>query len=272
MAYSTIADCRRVSGVDSTLVSDADVTSTITEMDKKVDRLLNTTFEPKTAISILDGNGKTEMSLPKYPINRIITLKINSTSVTPNNLAVYNESGIVRLTTDAEKSVFDDSKAKLNAFKWTYSEMEESTTETTTSNAESAGSAVTIEVASTTGISASDYVKIHSTDGYDEITQVDSVDSGVSITATISYDHEAGSRVVKMQTPTLIQRLSGILVGIALVVRVVGASFDEITGYGLPEITVQKGEPYTQWRETAMRLERERDGILKVVRQKPYVG
>ena len=57
-------------------------------------------------------------------------------------------------------------------------------------------------------------------------------------------------------------------VALMLFGREVGQSFDDITGYSLSELQVQKGEPFTQWRE-AYRQNIERWKVLsKTVRRR----
>ena len=49
---------------------------------------------------------------------------------------------------------------------------------------------------------------------------------------------------------------------ISMVARIVGESYTDTVGYGLGELNIQKGEPYTQWRETAVQLIKERDRLM----------
>ena len=58
---------------------------------------------------------------------------------------------------------------------------------------------------------------------------------------------------------------------IAAISRVVGESFDEITGYTMGEFQVQKGEPYTQWREAIVRLEQQAREIQQRLRPTPGI-
>jgi len=265
MTYTTVAKVRTATGVTSSLVSDDDITTTINQSDAATDRLLNSSFTMKTAIETVDGNGTDTIATERSPVGRLITLKIDGTAITVNNVFVYPKSGILRLSTDAETSFFKDHEPHLISYKYTFGRMEESTTETTTSDAETAGTAVTIGLASVSGLAANDFIRIHSTDGKDEITQITSVGAS-SIIAPLSQSHEASSRVVLMQTPVMAVRLSTIVAGQMIISRVVGSSFDEITGYSMPEISVQKGEPYTQWREAWLRMQDEREQILATFR------
>jgi len=57
-----------------------------------------------------------------------------------------------------------------------------------------------------------------------------------------------------------------------MVARIVGQSYTDIVGYNLDELRIQKGEPYTQWRETAAQLIKERDMLLAKIPIRPYIG
>ena len=56
-----------------------------------------------------------------------------------------------------------------------------------------------------------------------------------------------------------------------MVARIVGQSYTDTVGYDLGELHVQKGEPYTQWRETAIQLIKERDEMYKMISIRPRV-
>ena len=56
-----------------------------------------------------------------------------------------------------------------------------------------------------------------------------------------------------------------------MVARIVGQSYTDIVGYNIGEMRVQKGEPYTQWRETAVQLIKERNDLLGRIKARPCV-
>ena len=62
-----------------------------------------------------------------------------------------------------------------------------------------------------------------------------------------------------------------LIASIALVARIVGESYTDIVGYNIGEMRVQKGEPYTQWRETANQLIKERDELMSRISIRPRV-
>ena len=62
-----------------------------------------------------------------------------------------------------------------------------------------------------------------------------------------------------------------IFAALAMVGRIVGESYTDIVGYNIEDFRVQKGEPYTQWRETAIQLIKERDLIMSKITIRPYI-
>ena len=60
-------------------------------------------------------------------------------------------------------------------------------------------------------------------------------------------------------------------VGIAANVRAEGQSFADITGYTIEGFQVQKGEPFTQFREAIIQLTKQKDELLSRVRSTPGI-
>ena len=151
--------------------------------------------------------------------------------------------------------------------------MDNDSVQTTTISDVTAGNSVNIEVTSSTGFSINDYIEIIGFDGKFELAKITNVPDSTHITVdTLSQDHTEDSLISKQMTPYIIKRL--MLVGCALssVARVVGSSFDEITSYQIGDYSVTKGEPYTQWRETALQLRKEWDELNNNFRLMPSIG
>lgn len=271
----TYSDIRRTCGIESSEISNADVTVLITEAESAVERYLNTSIGAKTKLDFQDATLGTDpeyLVLTKSPILTITAIKVDGTSVSPKYTKIY-PGGLLQLTSDAEETTWDNGDPQSNVIQYQYGLLEESSTETTLSSAIADGSedtSYTLSITSTSDLSADDYIKIEGTDGYREVTQLTSVGTGTAL-ADIYYPHTNGSRVVLMQVPYLAKRLVEIITSLMMVARIVGASYDDIVGYGLGDMNVQKGEPYTQWRETAKQLEAERKLILKSLRPHPCV-
>jgi len=272
--YITVASVRRTCGIGSDQINDTDVENTITEVEKQVPRFFNTVFTPTERIDILDGNGTERIFTTKGPLLKLKALKIHGTSVTiDGNVLVYKESGKIVLDNSngtPEKTVFSDYKNGV-VIKYIYGWVEEEGTETETTADALVGSSVEINVSDESGFSADDWVEIYGMDGNREVAKVTNTSTGKITVDLLSYSHESGSKIVKLQTPVLFTKLMNIIAGIALVARIVGQSYSDITGYTLAEMSVQKGEPYTQWRETATQLIRERDMLMQTIKPRPSI-
>lgn len=270
--YVTVASVRRTSGIGATEINDTDVGNIIAECEPQVERFFNTVFSPKERIDILDGNGTARIILDKNPVLAVRELKIDGDTEDPANLHVSKGSGKIVLSSDASTSTFKE-KEQAIIVKYVYGFVEESSTETTTSAASTAGTDVSLTVASITGFADEDWVEIYSMDGNKEVAQINASPSGSTIQVDqLVLSHESGSKLVKLQTSQIIKKLMNIACAIAMVARIVGESYTDIVGYTMAEFSVQKGEPYTQWRETASQLIKERDRLMSMIKPRPYIA
>ena len=275
MRVTNIEAVRRTCGLTSDIIEDDDVSRTIDEAIAECAKYLNTAIIPKEVIEYRDsdlGTNSNIMFLRRAPVLTIKALKIDGTAISPKYIHQYKNSGKMVLSTSAEETAFDDSDPQTNIVKYLYGRLEETETETTNSNDETEAASVEIDVTSTSGFEVGQYIRIQGMDRYDEVTKITAITTGTSITCELILPHEAGSRIVIMKIPTIVKRLVNIIASLMLVAREVGASFDDIVGYGLGDLNIQKGEPYTQWRETHLELEKERKEILQRLRPMPVVA
>ena len=271
MTYITIASVRRTCGILVGEISDDDVTSIIAEVEPQVERYYNTKFTPTERIDVLDGNGTYRIIVDKNPLLGVRELKIDGDTEDPANLHVYRESGKIELNSDATNSTFLEGSHKV-VVKYIYGFVEETAVSTTTSAAEVAGTDVSVAVGSITGFADNDWVEIYGMDGFKEVAQINGTPSaGVIILDKLVYSHEAGSTLVKVSISEIMKKIMNVCAGIACVARIIGQSYTDIVGYSLTEFSVQKGEPYTQWRETASQLIKERDDLMSRIRPRPYI-
>ncbi len=278
--YVTLANVRRTSGIGSTEISDADVKEIIDECEPQVERYFNTSFTPKERIDILDGNGTIRIILDKNPLLSVRELKIDGDTEDPAKLHVDKESGYIEIDTTAgmTNNTFKFGTQKI-VVKYIHGWVEESSTSSTTSAAEVAGTDVSIALASITGFADEDWVEIYGMDGNREVAQINaSPGAGAIVVDKLVLGHESGSKVVKLQISEIFKKLMNYACAISMVARIVGESYKDTVGYGLGELNVQKGEPYTQWRETATQLTRERDRLMGtakaqgILKPRPYIA
>lgn len=273
--YITIASVRRTCGIQSTEINDTDVEAVITEVEKQAPRELKTAFTPTEKIDILNGNGTNRIFARKSPLLTLKALKIEGTDVTiDGNVLVYKESGKIELDNingSPEKTSFTDQKQQV-AIKFLYGWMEESSTSTATTAATTDGTSVAISVSDESDFSEDDWVEVIGMDGNVEVAQVSSTATSTITVDALYRDHESGSTVTKLQTNTNFTKLMNIIASLSCVARIVGESYTDIVGYNLSELHVQKGEPYTQWRETATQLIHERDRLMKIIKPRAVIG
>ena len=272
--YVTVAQVRAVCGITTKFISDTDFEQLINSSEYEVERKLNVNFTPTTLIEQAEGDGSERLVLRRNPVLKLRTLNIDGTSVTPEYTRIDKQPGILWLTTSAEQSYFKTkaTERNLTRVKYDYGWLEPTVTQTTSSAATIAGDSVTITVASSAGFVADDYIEVEGMDSQRETCKISSIPTITSITVdNFSLPHEADSMVTLQQVPDVAERAMRVGCALMAVARVVGQSFDEITGYNLGDMHVQKGEPYTQWRETAVQLRAEWKEMKDSVRVRPTI-
>ena len=270
-SYVDVDSVRRTCGITSeTTISDADIGDIIAECEPQIEKFYNTVFTPKEIIETRDGDGTNRMILRRNPVMRVSDLYIDGTQEDTANLSVYKGSGKIVLTTDATSSIFKFGTKKI-VIKYTYGWLEDSSTSTTTNAASEDGSSVALSVASESGFSEDDWVEVSGMDGNVETAQISSTGTGELTVDNLYYDHVSGSNVILLEVNQVFKKLMNYACAISIVARIVGQSYTDIVGYGMGEFNVQKGEPYTQWRETALQLTRERDRIMERIKPRPAV-
>ena len=260
--FATVAEVRRICGIAATEISDVDVGLMIVDAEAKIPRFFNTYFKPTEVIEINDGEGTSRHHLEKNPVLGVRALKIDGTTVDPDDLELQKESGYIFLGTGAEVPTFS-SKRNSVVVKYVYGSVIHSQTVSTTSSAATiAGTGVSVSVASETGFAENDWVEILGMDGYREAAKITATGVGSITLDQLVQTHESGSSIVKLEVEHIFIELMNTVCAIACVARIIGQSYTDIVGYTLAEMHVQKGEPYTQWRETANQLIRQRDDIM----------
>ena len=256
--YITTADVRRSSGAPTALISDADISSFIDNVEKEMEKWVNTKFTPTTRIDILDGNGTYRIFTRKNPLLSIRALTTNDNAETPANIRWYKQSGKVQLKGDADAGIFL-AKEQDTKIQYLYGLLEETSTETTTSAVSTVGTSISLTVSSISGFADNDWCEIIGVDGNQEVFQISGDPAGSAIVADqLVKTHVSGSRLVKIDVPEYIKRYMEIEATIAVAINAIGSTYTFNTSYTIGELTVNKGEPYPQWREVIIRALNER--------------
>lgn len=268
MTYITADEVRNISGVPTSLITDAQLNEFIGQVEPEMERWLNTSFTPKEKIDIMDGNGTIRMFVTKNPLLTVRELTLNdSTTITPAYIDWYKPSGKVWLSSSAESTSF--TTGQQNTFiKYIYGFLDESSTSTATTADVTAGTSVSLTVSSITGFSEDDWVEIYGMDGKREAAQINAAPSG----STIQVDqlvkaHESGSVVVLLEIPEFIKKYMIIEASICAAINAMGATYVFNASYSLGELNVTKGVPYTHWKASMDYLLKERE--LRRARIKP---
>lgn len=274
----TAAEIRRIIGVSSTDISDADMNSIVNDAEYEVERILHTTFVPKKRVDIITNtDGSNVAMLRKTPILQLVSIQVGGetgTSVSPRYVDVYPESGKIVLSDSAEKTEFDDTKDNMNAIEYYFGKMEETDTDTYTTEYlyPNISSGTTFSVGTTTNIDTDNYIKIVGTGGHEEVTKVTGTSmANVTLTAKVSKRYGTGTRVVKMETPRMVTELIRTIAGIMAAIHMVGSTYTFATSYSIPEHSVTKGVPYPHFEKVLNRLTEKQNNLLKYLRPTPFV-
>ena len=272
MTFITADDVRRASGAPSSLISDALINEAITIVEHEMKRWMNTAFVPTQRIDHLNGNSLQRLFTMKNPLLSVRALTINdSTSITPSTLDWSKSSGKVTLSNSSEGSVF--TTGNNNTFiKYLYGLLEDSSTETTTTAAATVGTSVALTVVSITDFADKDWVEVYGMDGTKEVAQINATPIGTTITVDqLVKAHESGSTIMKLQIPYYIKRFMEIEAAIYVAVYAIGGTYTFNTSYSLGELSVNKGEPYPQWREVIQRMINERKMRKATIKIRPCI-
>lgn len=261
--YITAADVRIASGAPESLISDADINEVIDLVEPEVERWLNSKFTPTEIIEKYDGSGTEVLMLNQKPVLAVRALKTDESTVSPEYVQVYKNSGKIVLKTTAEETRFirdvrDDKKVII---KYLYAWMKESSTKTLSIADASIGTSVAISVTAGEGadFEVDDWVEVYGMDGTREAAQVTAQDDDSVTVDQLVHDHESGSIVVKLEIPPEIKRYMEIEAAIAVAINAIGATYTFNASYSLGELSVVKGVPYVHWEASTRKLIIERE-------------
>ena len=271
--FVSSSEVRTYMGLSETLLPDADLDEIITDIEYQVEKYLNCDLTPHVEFEVQDGNGKPNTFTKRAPLLSLRALEINDTTIDVSNLD-FKKSGMITLLNDSSTSnlaTFTTLKKKV-FLKYVHGRVEwDKLTETTTSADASVGTSVALTVASVSGFQVGDWVEIKSFDGNIETSKITVIGVGSITVDEIVFDHLSGATVRLMKISPNIKRFIKLWSSISAITRAVGQSFDEITGYTMGEFQVQKGEPFTQFRETIVRLEQQAEILMKSIRPTPGI-
>jgi len=271
MTFITETQVRTASGVPSTLVTASQITQIISRVEEMTARAMNTRFVPTKEIDVLDGNGKDLVFTEKNPLLKVVSLKTDGSSVTPSTLHVYRSSGKIKMGTDSEVGKFV-SKSRSVIVEYYYGLLErDGSVSSTTTGASVAGTSITITLSDASSFSANDWVELYGTDGYVETAQISGISSNDVTFDSLSFTHVSGTIVTKLSIPQWIQRFMELEATVYASLNAIGATYTFNASYGLADLNVVKGVPYTHWRESLEKALKERESLRSMIKPRPKV-
>lgn len=241
------------------------------DIEYQVEKFLNCDLTPHIEFEVQDGNAKQTTFTKRAPLLTLRALEINDTTIDVSKLDFKKSGMITLLNTSSNLATFTGLKKRV-FLKYVHGRVEwDKLTETTTDALIEVGTSVNMSVVSESGFQVGNWVEIKSFDGNIETTKITATGAGSITVDELVFDHLSGATVRLMKISPVIRRFIKLWASIAAVTRAVGQSFDEITGYTMGEFQVQKGEPFTQFRETIVRLEQQADTLMKSLRPTPGI-
>jgi hypothetical protein len=269
--YITLADVRRSSGVPSSLVSDAQVNSSIPIIQDLVAKWLNASFTPTEVIEIQDGNGLPRFFTRHNPLLSVKYCKSDDTVLNVAELNTYKPSGMIYLGINSNMGSF---VAKRNTLiiKYIHGLVEENpNVKTTLLTASIAGTSVNLAVASSTAFSVSDWVEIYNVDGHREVAQVTNKGAGFIVVDELILTHSLGSTIVKVQIGNTIKRFMELEASIYVGISALGSSYLFNKSYTLGDFTTSKDGGAEHWTSLLKANIQERDYLKQTIKIRPAI-
>lgn len=268
--FVTVDQVRAYSGINESLIGNDDITEMIEDIEYQVEKYLNCDLTPQVKIENRDGNAKFVMFTKRAPLLSLRSLTINDQIVDLTTVK-FTRTGRIELLNGSNTGGFTSLRNKV-FIKYVHGRVEyDKLINTETNAAASIGTGVEISVLSETGFAINDWIEISSLDGNTESARVTAIAAGKITVDQLVLDHVTGATVKRLQINLTILRLIKLWCSIMVINRAVGQSFDEITGYTMGVFQVQKGEPFTQFRESIVRFENQAKQIMESLRPTPGI-
>ena len=257
MTYIDVTDVRNRSGAPDTLITDSTINSFIEIVEKDVEKWLNTKFTPTEEIDMIDGNNTYRIFTKRGPLLSVRELVINGDEqIEPKDL-VWSKAMTIKLVNSGSKSTFIGGTNN-TYIRYLYGRLQRTESKSKLSSDSSIGKSENIEVDNASDFEVNDWVDIYGTDGHIEAAQITNI-SGTTLTMDeLVKTHTEGSIVVKLDIPEYIKDYMAIEAALAVAINSVGSTYKFNASYGLGDLNVTKGVPYTHWRESVVRLLEER--------------
>lgn len=266
MAYIDIQSVRTAGGFPDDLISDDQIRHAIQIVEEQAERFMGTYFSPRLKIDYLDGTGENYLFTNRNPVLRVDYIESNEVSISPEDVVISRESGKITLKRTASTSSFLGVPEGVIIQYWTAYLLPNDDYKHVDDDVDK-GSDVEIELDNTSNLLVGDWVQFQSRTGYTsaKITNINYSTQKITVDKLV-VDIKENTIVNKLILPTYLKRLIELESTIYLAINAVGATYVFNAGYSIPEFSVQKGVPYTHWKESIEKAIRERDTLMKTIK------
>ena len=270
MSFNSVTNIRNLSGVDSDLMSDAQIQDLIDMVEVESKKWINTAFTPTREIDIEDGNGQDFFFTNRSALLSVKQLTVDDDVIDVETIHTHRPSGKIQFGSNSGKSIFVRKKQSVK-IDYLYGLLENSSTETSLSVASIDGSTVVLSVASETGFAVDDWISISGMDGNEEAAKITATAVGTITVDQLVLDHAASSRIIKLQIPEHVKGFMRFESAIACAIYATGNTYTFNASYSLGELSVVKGVPFTHWRESFSQLVKERNFRAGKIKIRPAI-
>jgi len=265
MSIISVANVRSACGAPTALISDADITHFITQVENLTSKWLNASFTPTRRVDIFDGNGLPYLFTMKNPLLCVRSLISDDNTLDVANLHIYKNPGKVALSGDSDVSSFVVESRSV-VIEYYHGWVEYSTTATDTDVDATAGTSVALSVDDESGFAEDDWIEIIGNDGHQECAKVTGIGTDEITVDVLKFSHRSGSIVTLLQTPAFINRFMELECGIAVALQAIGSTYTFKTSYNIGDYSAVKGVPYPHFYTQFEKMVKERDGLIPKLR------
>ena len=271
MTYTTADHVYDKVGITGNEINPTQMARILEQADAEVDRIMNTTSNPKKTMEIQDGQQFNYTHIRKLPLLKVLNVEIDQTPISLSNLRFYPE-GKIQLLPTAEQTYFYRNNLLRNVkIKFIWGWLEESTTNQETQSDNIPGIGQTVSVEDGTKFAQGDWIRIVGLDGWEEVTQINSLNSN-DLNCDLIYSHLSSSMVIKLQVPRVVELLAGAIAAIMSALYMIGQTYTFATSYQTPDYQVTKGVPYPHFQKNLDSWVGERDYLIKSLPKWPAIG
>lgn len=262
--YCTASDVYRTAGIDSSVISEANVTEFIKEAEREVDRITNQTYWAEadngtaTTISTVTLTDSSQTWTDDEYIGNYVWIHKGTGS---GQIRKITDNTATRITVGSAFSPALSTNSQYRLFHTgtePYKEQLDEGDDTDTLFLETYPIHV-VEFAASGGVSVSTS-RLYRYDKIGKLVLMSNAEKNywASTRQGVNVHYYSGVYPI----PYNVKRLTMVIAAMKSLAAQAGGTFDDITSYSIPEFTASKGEPYTNIREAMFRLKEEAERLI----------